>query len=130
MKWYLEVLKKYAVFTGRASRKEFWIFGLINVAIIFALKGIELLVGRSNADSHIVVVRLLYEAAAMIPTVAVSVRRLHDTNRTGWWYLTIFIPVVGIIKLMIDFAEDSQPGDNRYGPNPNGVLPTNKPLVI
>jgi uncharacterized membrane protein YhaH (DUF805 family) len=122
MKWYLQVLRKYAVFTGRAQRKEFWIFGLIHLLIIVLLKGIEVLVKRSHPDSHFALIREFYELAVLIPVIAVTVRRLHDTNRSGWWYFIIFIPLAGIINLMIFMAQDSQPGKNRFGPNPKTNL--------
>jgi uncharacterized membrane protein YhaH (DUF805 family) len=128
MKWYWEVLKKYAVFSGRSRRKEFWIFGLIHTSIVFALKGVEILVLRSNPDSAIVFVQFVYLAATLVPTIAVSVRRLHDTNRSGWWYLVLLIPIVGLFALFL-FAEDSEPGDNPYGPNPKGIAARNAPAL-
>jgi uncharacterized membrane protein YhaH (DUF805 family) len=99
MKWYLQALRKYAVFAGRARRKEWWTFGLIYLVILFALKGIDLLAGTYDQDSRYGLFSGLYVITTFVPVVTVSVRRLHDTNRSGWWYLIIFIPLVGIILL-------------------------------
>ena len=118
MRWYFQALRKYAVFAGRGRRKEFWSFFLINLLIIFTLKATDILIGKFNHVSHLGPVSTTYELATLIPIVAASVRRLHDTNRSGWWYLIILIPLVGMIPLWICMAEDSQPDENRYGPNP------------
>ena len=103
---------------------------MVHVAILLALQGIEILVQKSNPDSDVILMRAFYLLATYVPSIAVAVRRLHDTNRSGWWYLFMFVPIIGIIMLMIDFAEDSHPGDNRYGPNPKGDLLKSEPLVI
>ena len=113
--WYLSVLKKYAVFTGRARRSEFWYFVLANFLIAIALNVVDFTVGSYGAIS------VIYSVALLIPSLAVSVRRLHDTNRSGWWLLLYFIPLIGFIVLIIFFVEDSNPGDNNYGPNPKLV---------
>jgi len=112
MSWYLEVLKKYAVFSGRARRKEYWFFSLFNLIIGFVLGVVEVLVGGPG------IVGMLYGLAVIIPALAVSVRRLHDTDRSGWWLLIALIPVVGAIVLLIFMVLDSSPGENQYGPNP------------
>jgi len=118
MKWYFQALRKYAVFAGRAGRKEFWTFGLIQVLIFFALKRIDFLIGTVDHDSGVGLVSAVYELATLLPVIAVAVRRLHDTNRSGWWYFIIFIPVFGIVQLLIFAAQGSQMGENRYGPDP------------
>ncbi len=118
MKWYFQPLRKYAVFAGRARRREFWSFFLINLAIILALRRLDILLGTWDSDSHVGLVSGVFQVATLIPTIAVSIRRLHDTNRNGWWYVMIFIPFVGWIPLFIFLAQDGQPGENRYGPSP------------
>jgi uncharacterized membrane protein YhaH (DUF805 family) len=128
MKWYFQVLRKYAVFTGRARRKEYWIFSLIQAAIIFSLRGIHHLAGTFDPDGRIGIIEMIYVFATFLPFVAVSVRRLHDTNRSGWWCLLIVIPLVGFIPALIFMAEDSQPGENRYGPNLK-TAPTSNPAA-
>jgi uncharacterized membrane protein YhaH (DUF805 family) len=116
MHWYLEGLKKYAVFSGRARRKAYWMFVLFNVIIAFALAFIEGLVGGPG------VLGILYSLAVLIPGIAVSVRRLHDTNRSGWWLLIGLIPLIGAIVLLVFAVQDSQPGANQYGPNPKVAI--------
>ena len=112
MNWYLEVLKKYAVFSGRARRKEFWMFFLFNLIITFVLGFIEVLVGGPG------IVGTLYGLALLIPSIAVSVRRLHDINHSGWWLLIGLIPLIGAIVLLVFMVQDGKPGKNQYGANP------------
>jgi uncharacterized membrane protein YhaH (DUF805 family) len=112
MKWYLEVLKKYAVFSGRAHRREFWMFTLIDVIIVIVISVVEGLVGSFG------IICLIYNLAVLIPCIAVTVRRLHDTDRNGWWILISLIPLIGAIVLLVFTVQDSKPGENRYGPNP------------
>jgi uncharacterized membrane protein YhaH (DUF805 family) len=122
MKWYFQVLRKYAVFAGRARRKEYWIFNLIHAVVIFGLKGFELLMGRFTPDGRITLIEPLYVFATFVPLIAVSVRRLHDTNRSGWWFLMFLIPLVNLILFLSFMTEDSKPGENQYGPNPKADL--------
>jgi uncharacterized membrane protein YhaH (DUF805 family) len=83
MNWYFQVLRKYAVFSGRARRKEYWIFGVVQGLVIFGLKGLALLLGKHDPNGWTPLTEALYTIATFIPTAAVSVRRLHDTNRSG-----------------------------------------------
>ena len=110
MNWYIEVIKKYAVFSGRARRKEYWMFFLFNLIIAFVLGFIEGLAGGSG------IIGSLYKFAVLIPGIAVGVRRMHDTDRSGWWLL---LPIVNLVFLV----QDSQQGDNQYGPNPKVTTP-------
>jgi len=112
MNWYIEVLKKYAVFTGRARRTEYWMFVLFNFIISIVLGYLARLAGGSN------IIGSIYSLAVLIPSIAVAVRRLHDTNRTGWWLLLLFIPIVGAIIIIVFMALDSDDGTNQYGENP------------
>jgi uncharacterized membrane protein YhaH (DUF805 family) len=112
MNWYIEVLKKYAVFSGRARRTEYWMFVLFNFLIGFALGFIEGFFGGPG------IIGMLYSLAVLIPGIAVGVRRLHDTNRSGWWLLIALIPLIGLIVLIVFFASDSQVEENKYGANP------------
>jgi len=117
MNYYVQVLKKYAVFSGRSQRKEFFMFFLFNILVgaIFAIIDITL-------DTKIgAIITLFYSLAVAIPAIAVTVRRLHDTNRNGWWFFIDLIPVVGAIILLIFVIQDSQPGTNKYGPNPKKI---------
>jgi uncharacterized membrane protein YhaH (DUF805 family) len=115
MDWYLKVLKNYFGFSGRARRKEYWMFFLFNVLVAIGLGIIEALIGTGG------LIGALYSLAVLIPGIAVTVRRLHDTSRTGWWVLIVFVPLVGALILLIFMVLDSQPGDNEYGPNPKAA---------
>ncbi len=121
MNWYLDVLKKYAVFNGRARRKEYWMFFLINIAISIALTVIDSVLGTISASIGMGLFSGIYTLAVLVPGIAVGVRRLHDSNRSGWWMLIALVPVVGPIVLLVFLAQDSTPGDNQFGPNPKGV---------
>lgn len=112
MNWYMDVLKKYAVFSGRACRTEYWMFFLFNFTITLAL---GLVAGILKGAG---VLSALYSLAVLLPNIAVSFRRLHDTGRSGWWLLISFIPLIGAIILIVFFVTDSQPEKNQYGPNP------------
>jgi uncharacterized membrane protein YhaH (DUF805 family) len=112
MNWYLEVLKhKYATFDGRAHREEFWMFTLVNFGISVALSLVENMLNFWLLSG-------LYAVAVLVPSIALAVRRLHDTNRSGWWILLWLIPVLGFIVLVIFWIQPSDPGENPYGPNP------------
>jgi uncharacterized membrane protein YhaH (DUF805 family) len=122
MNWYLNVLQKYAVFSGRARRKEYWFFTLFNVIIIFGLNVIDLSAGLYAETAEIGLLSGLYSLAVLLPSIAVGVRRLHDTDRTGWWLLIALIPIIGVIVLLVFMVLDSSTGDNQYGPYPKGVI--------
>lgn len=117
MNWYLEVLKKYAVFNGRARRAEYWWFILFNLLASVALSIVDTLTGMVSAMGF-GVLSSIYALAVLIPGLAVLVRRLHDINRSGWWVLIAFIPFIGAIVLLVFAVLDSQPETNQYGPNP------------
>src|SRR5947209_2955356 len=118
MSWYLEVLKKYAVFSGRARRMEYWMFVLFNIIILIVLALIDYLTGTFSPRAGVGLLGGLYSLVVLVPSLAVTVRRLHDTGRTGWWILIGLIPVIGNIVLLIFMVLDSEPGANEYGPNP------------
>ncbi|MEK3884626.1 DUF805 domain-containing protein [Paenibacillus sp. PL2-23] len=111
MEWYLKVIKNYVGFTGRARRKEYWMFVLFNIIISVALSIIEMIAGMPS------ILTWLYSLAIFLPSLAVLVRRLHDTGRSGWWVLIGLIPLVGFIILLV-FACMEGEGDNQYGPDP------------
>jgi uncharacterized membrane protein YhaH (DUF805 family) len=118
--WYLDVLKKYAVFGGRARRKEYWLFTLFNMIIAYVLLAIDYLVG-TDYGSNMGLLYTLYILATLLPSLAVFVRRLHDTGRSGWWFFIGFVPLVGAIILIVFMVLDSQSGSNKYGENPKSV---------
>lgn len=120
MNWYFEVLKKYAVFSGRARRKEYWVFTLVSVVVSIILGIFDGALGfREPGETG--PLRAVYSLVVLIPSLAVAVRRLHDTGRSGWWILIGLIPCVGFIILIVFFVQDSQPGPNEYGPNPKAA---------
>ncbi|MDX9746721.1 MAG: DUF805 domain-containing protein [Syntrophales bacterium] len=117
MDWYLMVLKKYAVFSGRSRRKEYWMFFLFNIIIGLVLGLVEGIAGIARQSDQSILATL-YMLAVLVPGIAVGVRRLHDTGRTGWWLLISLVPLIGAIVLFIMLVQDSQTGENQYGPNP------------
>jgi uncharacterized membrane protein YhaH (DUF805 family) len=117
MEWYLTVLRKYADFSGRARRKEYWMFFLVNLLIAIVLGMVEGILGPFSSSNHSVLANL-YNLAVLIPSLAVGARRLHDTGRSGWWLLIALIPVLGVLVLLVFFAQDGDPNPNEYGPNP------------
>lgn len=121
MNWYLAVLKKYAVFGGRAQRAEYWFFFLFNIIISIVLTVLDGMLGTMNAEAGLGLLSGLYTLAVLIPGIAVTIRRLHDTGRSGWWILIAFVPFIGALVLLVFMILDSQPGSNEYGPNPKGV---------
>lgn len=118
MNWYLTVLKKYAVFSGRARRKEYWMFMLFNM--IFALAAIVLdnVIGIDFKPTTYGPIYLIYVLAVLLPHLAVLVRRLHDVGKSGWYFFIALIPIVGAILLLIKLCTDGIPGQNKYGLNP------------
>ncbi len=127
MDTYLIPWKKYATFSGRAPRKEFWTFYLVNTLVFVGLSvamGTGLSSGRGLMSVHVVTVgtpALAFGLAVFLPTVAVIVRRLHDIGRSGFWVLMGFVPVIGGIVVLILMLMDTQPETNQYGPNPKLV---------
>ncbi len=119
MEWYLKVLKKYADFSGRAQRAEYWYFVLFNTIIVIILTILDAAFGLYDIQSGIGLLSGIYQLGVFIPSLAVSVRRLHDIGKSGWWLLLGLIPLIGIVILIIWFATDSKE-DNEYGPNPKG----------
>jgi uncharacterized membrane protein YhaH (DUF805 family) len=111
MNWFVEVLKKYAVFNGRARRQEYWMFTLISTLIYAALYVLGLALDSQAPQ-------ILLSVALFLPSLAVSVRRLHDTGKSGWWVLIGLVPCVGFIFMIVFMATEGQRGDNQYGPDP------------
>jgi uncharacterized membrane protein YhaH (DUF805 family) len=108
---YLQALKKYTEINGRATRREFWTFFLVSIAIEFVLGCIEGLLDIPGIVSG------LYSFAVLMPMITAGVRRMHDTGRSGWWVL---LPIGNIIF----WVEEGNPGPNKFGPNPKSVMPS------
>ncbi|WP_333773776.1 DUF805 domain-containing protein [Streptomyces sp. IBSBF 3136] len=111
MHWYVDVLKKYAVFSGRARRQEYWMFFLFNIIISIVLTVVDRAIGSN-------ILSLIYSLAVLLPGLGVTVRRLHDTGRSGWWIFISLIPLVGAIILIVFLASEGKAEPNKYGANP------------
>jgi len=129
MNWYLHVLKNYATFSGRARRKEYWMFFLFNVLISLGLGVLDVVAGTYSVEYETGFFSALYSLLVLIPSIAVSVRRLHDTNRSGWWVVISLIPIIGVLVLFVFTCLDSQPGTNRFGANPKEATSQTLPAV-
>lgn len=117
MNWYIGVLKKYAEFSGRARRTEYWMFVLFNVIVAIVLAVVDGVLG-TRTETGLGILGSLYSLAVLIPGIAVAVRRMHDTGRSGFFLLIGFVPCVGAIILLVFLIQDSNPGSNQYGPSP------------
>lgn len=124
MNEYISVLKKYAVFSGRADRREYWMFVLFNIIAAIILAIIDRLVW---GDGNMGVFGSLYSLAVLVPSLAVAFRRLHDTNRSGWWILIGLIPIIGTIVLIVFMVLPGDAGSNKYGPKPKSSAPSASP---
>jgi uncharacterized membrane protein YhaH (DUF805 family) len=105
------VFKKYATFGGRARRSEYWWFTLFDVIAGVVAEVVD-------AAAHTVVLQLVVFLALLLPGLAVTVRRLHDTGRTGWWWWILLVPLAGAIVMLVFLCQDSQHGPNKYGESP------------
>lgn len=108
-------LTQYVTFSGRARRSEYWFFALFNFLVLMVASFIDRAIGLNSALYGVVALALL------LPGLAIGARRLHDTNRSGWFLLLGLIPFVGAIVLIVFFVQDSQAGSNQYGPSPKAV---------
>jgi uncharacterized membrane protein YhaH (DUF805 family) len=115
--WYVGVLKQYVTFAGRARRREYWFYILVTV-IVYAVLLIADSATGTVSSSGIGALSGLYSLATLLPGLAVGVRRLHDTDRSGWWMLISLVPLVGPIVLLVFLVQDSKAEANPYGPNP------------
>ena len=125
-------LQRYADFSGRSQRQEYWMFYLLSiivymVALVLALMGLPWSEMQTTPDAQPgpllylgVAIGVLWLFGTLIPTIAVAVRRFHDQNQSGWMYLLSFIPYVGGIILIVFMCIDGTPGPNQYGPDPKG----------
>jgi uncharacterized membrane protein YhaH (DUF805 family) len=128
MNHFTAALKKYAVFTGRSSRSEYWYFILfcllISVMISFVEGFFQGLFGVSSSETQFPILGPAFQLAMLIPSISISVRRLHDISKSGWWLLLDLIPIVGWIIIFCFSVMDSTQGDNIYGPNPKSINPS------
>lgn len=118
MNWFLIAVEKYATFSGRSQRAEYWYYILFYLLLLVGLSYIDRLTGTYNELFGVGLLSGVCALGLMMPSLAVAIRRLHDTGRSGWWLLLGLIPLVGSLILLIFYVQDSQPGENAYGPNP------------
>lgn len=123
MNWFVTALKNYAVFSGRSRRSEYWYFALFYVIFYLAAVVVDMMAGSFERTSGIGVCTAILALALLIPSISVTVRRLHDTGRSGWWILIGFIPLVGALVLLAFMCQESEAGPNRFGANPKAVPP-------
>ncbi len=121
MSWYIAALKKYSIFTGRSRRKEYWFFALFNFIISIILGVIDGVLGFATGGTSIGILSGIYGLAIIIPGLAVTIRRLHDIGRSGWWIFINLIPLIGLLIFLYFMVKDSDAGSNEYGPNPKEV---------
>lgn len=108
------VFSKYATFSGRARRSEYWYFTLFNFIISLVLS----ILFNASGLKFFQILSSLWSLAVLVPGLAVAVRRLHDIGKPGPWILIALVPIVGWILLIVWYCKDSDPGENDYGPNP------------
>jgi len=117
-----QALKRYADFQGRASRSEYWLFALLIFLVALGLAILNAVVmGVTGSAQPNMLILLLYGVfllATIIPSLSVTFRRLHDTDRSAWWILISFVPLIGSIALLVFYCLPSTPGPNRFGPAP------------
>ena len=116
MNWYIEVLKKYVTFSGRARRTEYWMFTLFNLIAAIILMVIDGALGSTP------ILYSIYMLAVLLPSLAVTIRRLHDTDRSGWWLLLMLIPLVGPIVVLVFMCLEGTRDENRFGVDPKAAL--------
>ncbi|MEJ0002147.1 MAG: DUF805 domain-containing protein [bacterium] len=121
MEYYKMFWQKYSDFRSRSTRTEYWMFILCNFIVGIAIGIIEGML-RLKGPYGIGIITILYTIASIVPSIALTVRRLHDTSHSGWWALICLVPIVGWLVLLVFALTDSTPGDNMYGPNPKGPL--------
>ncbi|THF67817.1 DUF805 domain-containing protein [Deinococcus sp. Arct2-2] len=125
MREFLTVLRRFKDFSGRSRRREYWIFFLITSITSLVLRVLDSVLGLDFGDGNIEygVLGTIYLVIIFIPSLALSVRRLHDTGRSGWYWLIGFIPLVGGLWILARNVSDSEPGTNNWGPNPKETAP-------
>lgn len=113
-------LSKYVDFSGRARRSEYWYFALFNLIVSIVASIVDSVIGTDYDTVSGGIISTIASLALLLPGLAAGVRRLHDTDRSGWWILIGLIPIIGWILLIVWYCTDSKP-DNQYGPNPKGA---------
>jgi uncharacterized membrane protein YhaH (DUF805 family) len=115
MKSYIDAMRRYFDFSGRATRSQFWLFTLVYLVIAIVAVIIDVTISSSPEPGPGIVTALVV-LAHLIPGLAVNVRRLHDSNRSGWWVLVGLVPLIGLIVMLVFLCSGSTQGPNRFGP--------------
>lgn len=118
--WATRPLKKYADFSGRAPRPEYWWFYLLVIVVYLVATIIDSVIGTDMVVGPYGMVMMVAALGLLIPSIAAGIRRLHDTDRSGWWLLIGLIPLVGAIVLLVFWVSAGTPGPNQYGEDPYG----------
>jgi uncharacterized membrane protein YhaH (DUF805 family) len=118
MQWFVMGMKNFLQFGGRSRRSEYWYFALFYILILFVLAFIDVSFGWVRNGSGIGPLSGLFVLIVFLPNLALSIRRLHDTGRSGWWILIGFVPIIGFMALIYFYAIEGDADTNVYGPNP------------
>lgn len=113
MEYFNDALKKYATFEGRATRTQYWMYILFYTIFSIVLNIVDYVLGTFFLVT-------IFGLGLLIPSISICARRLHDTGRSGWWQLILFIPLLGVIVLLIFMVLDSDE-ENEYGPDPKAI---------
>lgn len=116
--WAMRPLTKYANFADRAPRAEYWWFYLLTIVAYTVAMIIDSVIGNAGILGSYGILSVAVFLGLLVPSLAAGVRRLHDTDRSGWWLLIAFVPLVGAIVLLVFWVSEGTRGDNRFGPNP------------
>lgn len=122
MFWYVEALKKYATFSGRASRREYWWFALVSTLVTVALAIADIAMDNYSHDAGMGLLTSIYTLLVFLPSLGLAVRRLHDIDRSGWWLLIGLIPLIGYLVIIVFACLPGTRGANRFGLNPLDIL--------
>lgn len=120
MNWYLKVLKNYVGFSGRARRKEYWMFSLFTFLFAILAMILDTILGTNIQPLPYGIFYFVYGLATFLPALAVLVRRLHDVGKSGFWFFIAFIPLIGAIWLLVLLCTNGDAGENKYGADPKG----------
>ena len=122
MSWYLKAVKNYIGFSGRAQRKEYWYFYLFSHLITIAMVIIDFIIYRLSSETVLGMFTGAYLLAVILPKIAVTFRRLHDTGRSAWWWLINLVPIFGNLFYLYFLISDSEPEENQYGSSPKAII--------
>ncbi len=119
MNYYFLAFRKYTVFNGRATRSEYWYFTLFNILAVGMFGLIDQVMGTFNFDAGYGPLSAIYTLSMILPGLGVSIRRLHDTGRSGWWFMITIIPIIGLLVFLYFALLESDPNPNQYGESPS-----------